>query len=1194
MDYGLQDLIDIPKLQSLLDSLYVSSGIPSAIIDLEGKVLTWSGGADLCNKFHRINPDTLKDCIHSDVTIAAGISSLRKQAQITCPRGLTDTATPLVIEGRHLANVFTGQVFISPPDREFFRQQAAQFNFDEAAYVGAVDQAPLITQKQLDEYLAFLALLTEQLAIQGLTQLRTLRTEAALRQSEARYRRITEGLTDYRYTVRVEGGRAVATEHSQGCEGVTGYKKPEDFAADPFLWFNLIATEDHERARARLAMILAGEEIPPFEHRILRKDGTLGWVSDQSILEKDASGRLVSYDGIVKDITEIHRALEELREAQQTSEQVIACAQEGVIVYGPDLRYQVWNPFMEQLSGLPASEVLGRHPLEVFPFLREAGVIDRLERALAGENVGSVDFPFQLPGTGKTGWTTDTSAPFRNARGEIVGVIGTVSDITTRKQVEEALTQSEARHSAMVANISDVIGIIGVDGTMKYKSPNIQKCFGWEPQDLIGTDGWLTVHPDDLERIQKEFQTILEQDGASAEVEYRYKCKDGSYKYIGLTATNLMHDPAIAGVLLNYHDITERNEADEGRREAEWKFRALFEKGPIGVAYHRMIYDASGRPVDYYFIDANQKYIDLTGVDPRGRRVTEAFPGIEHDPGFDWMGTFGHVAKSGESIRFESYLQANKRWYDCVGYQYKPDHFVAAFLEITERKQAEVALTQSEATFRKLFEDSSYAILLIDGMGIFVECNQAALDLLRMTREQFILLPPARISPEFQPNGQCSAKAAPEMLALAHSKGFHRFDWTCLNADGDEFIVDVSLIPVTINGQVMLHTTWNDITDRKRAEAEKAQLLAQLQQSQKMESLGTLAGGVAHDMNNVLGAILGLASAHIGTQPYGSPFHQALDTICKATERGGKMVKSLLSFARQSPAENHKLDMNAILKEQVSLLERTTLANVHLEIDLEANLRPILGDASALTHAFMNLCVNAVDAMPDNGTLTLRTRNVDNDWIEVVVEDNGMGMPKEVLEKAMDPFFTTKGIGKGTGLGLSMVFSTVKAHRGQMAIESEPDKGTRVKLRFPACEQEIQVQAAALAVDDGTLTTHGSMKVLLVDDDDLIQTSVQMILEVMGHTAVTTASNGEEALAILEAGFEPDLVILDMNMPGLGGIGTLPRLRVLRPVVPVLLATGRVDQTALTLASAHPGVTLLAKPFGLRELQKHLESIGLG
>ena len=194
----------------------------------------------------------------------------------------------------------------------------------------------------------------------------------------------------------------------------------------------------------------------------------------------------------------------------------------------------------------------------------------------------------------------------------------------------------------------------------------------------------------------------------------------------------------------------------------------------------------------------------------------------------------------------------------------------------------------------------------------------------------------------------------------------------------------------------------------------------------------------------------------------------------------------------------------------------------------------------------------------------------------------------------MDPFFTTKGTGKGTGLGLSIVFSTVKAHRGQMAIESEPGHGTRVILRFPACEQEAPAQSGTVAVAETTPIPLGTLKVLLIDDDDLIQSSNQAILEVLGNTAVTAAQSGEEALAMLEAGLEPDLVILDMNMPGLGGYGTLPRLRVLRPEVPVLLATGRVDQTALDLASAYPGVTLLSKPFGLRELQKHLESIGLG
>ena len=232
----------------------------------------------------------------------------------------------------------------------------------------------------------------------------------------------------------------------------------------------------------------------------------------------------------------------------------------------------------------------------------------------------------------------------------------------------------------------------------------------------------------------------------------------------------------------------------------------------------------------------------------------------------------------------------------------------------------------------------------------------------------------------------------------------------------------------------------HDITDRKHAERENAQLHAQLLQSQKMESPGLLAGGVAHDMNNVLGAVLALASAHLTLEPEGSPAHRAFGTIQEAASRGGNLVKSLLNFARKSPAEQRALDLNALLLEEARLLERTTLAKVRLELDLAPDLRTVHGDGGALAHAVMNLCVNAVDAMAEGGTLVLRTRNVGEDLAEVRVEDTGCGMAPEVLARALDPFFTTKDVGKGTGLGLSMVYSTVKAHHGKLDIVSEPGR----------------------------------------------------------------------------------------------------------------------------------------------------------
>jgi CheY-like chemotaxis protein len=198
-------------------------------------------------------------------------------------------------------------------------------------------------------------------------------------------------------------------------------------------------------------------------------------------------------------------------------------------------------------------------------------------------------------------------------------------------------------------------------------------------------------------------------------------------------------------------------------------------------------------------------------------------------------------------------------------------------------------------------------------------------------------------------------------------------------------------------------------------------------------------------------------------------------------------------------------------------------------------------------------------------------------------------MSRDILDKALDPFFTTKEVGKGTGLGLSIVYTTVQAHRGKIELRSEPNRGTRVTMHFPASAAGAQDPHAP-----GKSQTMGSTRalaILLVDDDELIQSSIQAILEVLGHR-VSLAPRGEEALAMLQAGLRPDLVILDMNMPGLGGAGTLPRLRALDPTLPVLLATGRADQAAVNLVEAHAHVTLLAKPFAMKDLRAHLDSIG--
>jgi PAS domain S-box-containing protein len=503
---------------------------------------------------------------------------------------------------------------------------------------------------------------------------------------------------------------------------------------------------------------------------------------------------------------------------------------------------------------------------------------------------------------------------------------------------------------------------------------------------------------------------------------------------------------------------------------------------------------------------------------------------------------------------------------------------------LQERGRAETALRESEGQLRTIFDASEAGIILVSPQGTIRYANNRMAEMFGTTLQGVVGTHYTGHIHESEK--QAGGKRLQQVLyggleTVSSERRYIRVDGTDFwghfsgkrlnNADG------------SLNALVGVIT---DITERKVSEEENARLQAELQQVQHLENLGSLAGGVAHDMNNVLGAILGLASANIQSLPPNSPSHRTLGTIIKAAERGAKMVRSLLNLARRSPAEERELNLNEIIHENVQLLEKSTLSRVRLVMSLEEDLRPMRGDASALGNAFMNLCVNSVDAMADFGTLMVRTRNVGVDWVEVEVEDSGCGMTEDILEKAVVPFFTTKGPGKGTGLGLSLVYSTVKAHHGQMDLESDPGLRTVVRIRFPAYMSGLE--KTRIGEKGQSELSPRSLCVLLVDDDDLVRTTTETLLEAVGHVVVPVHS-GEEALAKVESGIRPDLVILDLNMPGLGGAGTLPRLRILCPTVPVLLATGRADQTALDLVNAYPHVTLLAKPFSLEELKQHIQ-----
>ena len=376
--------------------------------------------------------------------------------------------------------------------------------------------------------------------------------------------------------------------------------------------------------------------------------------------------------------------------------------------------------------------------------------------------------------------------------------------------------------------------------------------------------------------------------------------------------------------------------------------------------------------------------------------------------------------------------------------------------------------------------------------------------------------------------------------------------------------------------------TLLNISQRKEAEETQRGLEIQLHEAHKMESLGVLAAGVAHNLNNVLAIIMGTASLR-GQEAVAVPDRDAYQSISKACARGRDVVKSMLQFAKPHLAIKAPFEVHGLIREVRVLLANTTGNAVVITEAFAGEPLWILGDSAAINHVILNLCLNALGAMPNGGTLVLRTAILDGDWLEIAVEDNGAGMTAEVLAHVLEPFYTTKEVGKGTGLGLSMTYGVVKAHGGTIALSSQPGHGTTARLRFP------RIPAPPAAPEPAPVPGPDlrAMAVFMVDDDEDVRFLMTRMLKRAGARQVETFASGQEVLEALQGNAPPDLIILDQNMPGLNGTQTLERIRALHPQVPVLISSGQPDIEGWE-CFRQPRVGVISKPFSIDEIQARL------
>ena len=507
---------------------------------------------------------------------------------------------------------------------------------------------------------------------------------------------------------------------------------------------------------------------------------------------------------------------------------------------------------------------------------------------------------------------------------------------------------------------------------------------------------------------------------------------------------------------------------------------------------------------------------------------------------------------------------------------------------------AEEALSISEAHYRAVTDSAKDAIITIDKQGEIISWNVGAETIFGYTKDEVV--------------GKSAKMLMPVESRADHSAGVKRVaaggehhligstrELQGLRKSGDEFPLELSLANWVVDDEPFFSAIIRDITDRRATEE-------QLLQAQRMEAIGQLTGGVAHDFNNLLAIMIGNAQFLEDRAGEDEVSKEFIGEIKAAIDRGASLTGRLMAFSRKATLIPVAADVSDLIGSLHDMLRRTLGETVEIKIIITPELWPAMIDPHQFENALVNLAINARDAMPTGGTLTIETANVTldktyaeqheevtpGDYVSVAVSDTGTGMTPEVLEKVFEPFFTTKEVGQGSGLGLSMVYGFVKQSKGHITIYSEVDHGTTVKLYMPRSQEG---GAKTVAEDDAVEPARGSERILVVEDDPRVRKGPVKILRDHGYEVVE-AGNGEEAIDHLKSGQAFSLLFTDVVLPGgMNGVEIAKEAKRLQPSIKVLYTTGYAENAVVHNGQLEPGVTLVNKPFRREELLKKVRAM---
>ncbi len=959
------------------------------------------------------------------------------------------------------------------------------------------------------------------------------------------------------------------------------------------------ASSYHQQAPSRR---LSGQDaplLPPWAYWVLAWVGGLLLVAvvAAEILRRRVNRKTAQLAARSREMQEGLSRLADIENALRASEEQYRTMVNNmeVGIYRTDGRdpghFLQANPALARMLGFDSVNELMLEPVDSFFVdpasrqcllrdLRSSGVVegrDLLLRRRGGEQL----------------WVRCTAVANHDGGGGLRWVDGVVIDNTERHRAEQALRESEERYRAVTDR--SLTGVyIHRGGRFIYANQRLAEIMGCTVEDLLGMPFWELVHPQDRETVRRRGEARARGEMVdSSHYVFRAQTKDGQTRWLEIMAASIPLADGTAN-MGNVMDITDRLAAEQALAESEARYRQLVEQAPAGIYEIDL--------ADYGFISVNDVMCELTGYSKEELLGMSPVDLLTESSRLLFAQRMGEV-RSGRSIpetaEFEAVCKDGSTLWALVNTNFifenqRPVRARVVAHNVTDRKLVGKALIESEERYRRLVEEVPYGLFICEvPSGRFLFVNQVLCDLFGYSQEEALALSVWEVTEahDHQVLRERMAKRLRGDFSLGPSiyTGRHR--------DGRKIRYEVTAAHVQYQGRPALQGFLRDITEQERLER-------QLQHAQKMQAVGTLAGGVAHEFNNILMAIKGYTQLLSERATLDDSSRVWLQRIEASTDRAAELTGNMLSFSRLEHGKTSPMDLNQVVGEVADLLSRTLPPSIELNLELDPVMPSVVANPNHVEQVLLNLAVNARDAMPAGGHLVISTRLVaegdqalrgqpwagPGDYAEVSVSDTGAGIAPGHLERIFEPFFTTKEPGKGTGLGLSVAYSMIQNSGGQLAASSQAGSGSRFYFYLPAASG-VPGWTPTLEVPAEPPAPGRGQRVLVVDDEDTVREVAREALAGYGYQ-VAEAAHGHEALEIFrdarDRGEPFDLVILDLFMPVMGGREAMRELLAIDPAARVVVATGHADTSDDLDGLEERVLGVLHKPFDLDRLVREV------